>query len=483
MAIGDILEFGTLRWYNNDGTYYDVKQYPSYYRSFPNYSSFTFVNTNDISYKWKWIEAIVDGRKIFISKTIAFDFQTKVVTDSSKNININGSTYALRFLRVEDFRMLPDTVLSQIDFGLDHTEDGGNTRIFYVATSTILQNGKRVFIGRNNSGTLEEISKSEKEIIALSSQPFGAFGLGFLPILEEVKTPPIISGSDRDLGKKNSSFSISYSVKTADETDEVIITEKLNGNIIRTLKNPSQGYPLTFDITEDIFRSLNMHVTNTIEIVATNNEATSYRRYTFIKTNSGPVITLTSEENLGQLTSKPTIEYSVSDNEGDEVTITEFLNGNKIKAFTAVLGKKYSIELTDDFWIACNGKENTITIAAEDSNKTTTYKYVTFSRKVDKVQFTTKYPIETSTAASKIMVTPQWDITNATGKVEACNNGFDNSPTWEDITSMVTACRPYVFINSTKTANKWGIKIRITITKNEGYTGEVAIYGFGGAYE
>lgn len=483
MAIGDILEFGTLRWYNNDGTYYDVKQYPSYYRSFPNYSSFTFVNTNDVSYKWKWIEAIVDGRKIFISKTIAFDFQTKVVTDSSKNININGTTYALRFLRVEDFRMLPDTVLSQIDFGLDHTEDGGNTRIFYVATSTILQNGKRVFIGRNNSGTLEEISKSEKEIIALSSQPFGAFGLGFLPILEEVKTPPIISGSDRDLGKKNSSFSISYSVKTADETDEVIITEKLNGNIIRTLRNPSQGYPLTFDITEDIFRSLNMHVTNTIEIVATNNEATSYRRYTFIKTNSGPVITLTSEENLGQLTSKPTIEYSVSDNEGDEVTITEFLNGNIIKTFTAVLGQKYSIELTDDFWIACNGKENTITIAAEDSNKTTTYKYVTFSRKVDKVQFTTKEPIETSTSASKIMVTPQWDITNATGKVEACNNGFDNSPTWEDITSMVTACRPYVFINSTKTANKWGIKIRITITKNEGYTGEVAIYGFGGAYE
>ena len=483
MAVGDILEFGTLRWYNNDGTYYDVKQYPSYYRSFPNYSSFTFVNTNDISFKWRWIEAVVDGRKIFISKTIAFDFQTKVVTDISKNININGSTYALRFLRVEDFRMLPDTILSQIDFGLDHTEDGGNTRIFYVATSTILQNGKRVFIGRNNSGALKEISKSNDEIIDLSKHPFWEFNLGFLPILEEVKSPPVISGTDSDLGNKNSSFSVSYSVRTANETDEVIITEKLNGNIIRTLRNPSQGYPLTFDITEDIFRSLNMHVTNTIEIVATNNEATSYRRYTFIKTNSGPVITLTGEEDLGELTSKPTVEYSISDNEGDEVTITEFLNGNIIKTFTAVLGQKYSITLTDDFWIACNGKENTITISAEDSNKTTTYEYVTFSRKVDKIQFTTKYPIETSTAASKIMVTPQWDITNATGKVEACNNGFDNSPTWEDITSMVTACRPYVFINSTKTANKWGIKIRITITKNEGYTGEVAIYGFGGAYE
>ena len=99
------------------------------------------------------------------------------------------------------------------------------------------------------------------------------------------------------------------------------------------------------------------------------------------------------------------------------------------------------------------------------------------------MQFTTKEPIETSTSASKIMVTPQWNITNATGKVEVCNNGFDDSPTWEDMTSMVIAGRPYTFINSTKRSNKWGIKIRITITKNKGYTGEVAIYGFGGAYE
>ena len=51
------------------------------------------------------------------------------------------------------------------------------------------------------------------------------------------------------------------------------------------------------------------------------------------------------------------------------------------------------------------------------------------------------------------------------------------------MTTMAAHNRPYVFTNSTKTADKWGIKIRLTLTKNEGYTGEVAIYGFGGAYE
>ena len=51
------------------------------------------------------------------------------------------------------------------------------------------------------------------------------------------------------------------------------------------------------------------------------------------------------------------------------------------------------------------------------------------------------------------------------------------------MTTMAALNRPYVFTNSTKTADKWGIKIRLTLTKNEGYEGEVAIYGFGGAYE
>ena len=35
----------------------------------------------------------------------------------------------------------------------------------------------------------------------------------------------------------------------------------------------------------------------------------------------------------------------------------------------------------------------------------------------------------------------------------------------------------------TKTASKWGVNIRFTITKNEGFEGEVSISGFGGAYE
>ena len=71
--------------------------------------------------------------------------------------------------------------------------------------------------------------------------------------------------------------------------------------------------------------------------------------------------------------------------------------------------------------------------------------------------------------ATKVLVTPTWTIEGATAKVEACNNAFDDVPTWEDITAQVMINRVFMFQNKTKTAEKWGVDIRFTITKNEGY--------------
>ena len=90
---------------------------------------------------------------------------------------------------------------------------------------------------------------------------------------------------------------------------------------------------------------------------------------------------------------------------------------------------------------------------------------------------------EADVKLGKVLVTPTWKIEGAVAKVEACNNGFDAVPTWEDITAMVQINRVYNFTNKTKTASKWGVNIRFTITKNEGFEGEVSISGFGGAYE
>lgn len=122
-------------------------------------------------------------------------------------------------------------------------------------------------------------------------------------------------------------------------------------------------------------------------------------------------------------------------------------------------------------------------VEAVDGNFATSVRVWTFSKAEKVILFQLPAPEETDAAASKVLVTPTWKIEGAVAKVEACNNAFDDSPTWEDITAMVQINRVYNFTNKTKTAEKWGVDIRFTITKNEGFEGEVSISGFGGAYE
>ena len=164
-------------------------------------------------------------------------------------------------------------------------------------------------------------------------------------------------------------------------------------------------------------------------------------------------------------------------------TVTEKINGSAIRTFTVANGTSCTVEISEYFWLTCGSGANIVEIHVTDQQGGSSFVHVTFSRQVNKVQIETANAIQTDIAASKILLSPQWTTKNCTCKAEACNNGFDTSPTWEDITSMVNEGRPYSFTNKSKTSSKWGIKIRLTVTKNTGYTGEAAIYGFGGAYE
>lgn len=118
-----------------------------------------------------------------------------------------------------------------------------------------------------------------------------------------------------------------------------------------------------------------------------------------------------------------------------------------------------------------------------DGNFATSVRVFNFSKEETVISFQLAEAEETDEAATKILITPTWSIEGATAKVEACNNAFDDVPTWEDITAMVQINRVYNFTNKEKTGQKWGVNVRFTITKNPGYQGEVSISGFGGAYE
>ena len=467
MANGDIVKFGRWKLTRKDGSYvYDTYHDTFVTLDYQSYNKIELTYENNASYdQLEWIEYGINRQKIYISKNCGF----KYISYNEALSYCNGDTITINNIKYKFM------LLSREDWANTGTSIAGKTYLdnSLILTNTIVDGYVRpVFRSSNsfnNGGILFTTEKSS--------------GICYVPVLLRINAAPIISGEDTDLGNKTSSFSISYSVSDEDSGQELTVTEKLNGNIIRTLQNPTQNSTLTFTITDGLFSSLSMGTTNTIEIEVTDGSATTYRRYTFIKTNSAPLINYSGQLDLGQLTSKPSISYSVSDNEGDTITVTEKLNGEVIRQFTATSNTNYTITLTDEFWLTCGKNTNTIEISASDVNGGTSYKYITFTRQVNKVQITTKNAIETDVAATKIMVSPDWDKTGCTGKVEVCNNGFDASPTWEDMTTMAALNRPYVFTNKTKTAAKWGIKIRLTLTKNEGYEGEVAIYGFGGAFE
>ncbi|MPN01411.1 hypothetical protein SDC9_148620 [bioreactor metagenome] len=122
-------------------------------------------------------------------------------------------------------------------------------------------------------------------------------------------------------------------------------------------------------------------------------------------------------------------------------------------------------------------------VEAVDGNLGTSIRIFAFKKDEKNIIFELLEPFITDEKASKILVVPTWKVAGATFKVEACNNAYDDNPTWEDITAQIIINRVYNFINTSKTATKWGVNIRFNISKNEGYAGEVNISGFGGAFE
>ena len=87
------------------------------------------------------------------------------------------------------------------------------------------------------------------------------------------------------------------------------------------------------------------------------------------------------------------------------------------------------------------------------------------------LQFRLKTPIESSKRARYGQEIMTYTIpSGATFKAEACNNGFDENPTWEDVTEFVKKQKIFEFANKSKTASKWGYDIRVTVDRN-GATG------------
>lgn len=299
---------------------------------------------------------------------------------------------------------------------------------------------------------------------------------------DRVNSAPTISGTDTNLGDKNIGFTYNYTVNDADG-DAVTVVEMLNDETLRTINNAPKGEQLSVSITSEKLYALGLNTVNNLVITATDGQGgTTYRRLTFKRTNSAPAIS-GQDEDLGQQTGSFAEKYTVTDVEGDNVVVTEFVDDKQIRSYQATLGQEETIELSRENWLVLANGDHQLRVEAVDGNFATSVRVWNFSKKETVIAFQFAQPEETDARATKILITPTWHIEGSVAKVEACNNAFDASPAWEDITAQVAINRVYNFLNQSKTAEKWGVNVRFTIEKNEGYEGEVSISGFGGAYE
>ena len=191
-----------------------------------------------------------------------------------------------------------------------------------------------------------------------------------------------------------------------------------------------------------------------------------------------------ADSNLGNKTTSFTIDYTVNDADtGDTLTITEKVDTTTIRTINnAVRNQTYTLNLSS-VWSSLSIGSHAITITVTDGKGGTATRTYTFTKTDDRIKFTLKNPIETSISAKKIVVSGVLTVpTGATLSVKACNNGFDASPTWEDITTAFLNRQSYSFTNTAKTATKWGINIKFEILKGTA-TEQIIVDGFGFSFE
>ncbi|MGG3012309.1 Ig-like domain-containing protein [Brevibacillus parabrevis] len=205
--------------------------------------------------------------------------------------------------------------------------------------------------------------------------------------------------------------------------------------------------------------------------------------------NRPPVISGT-DKNLGTISAPPSQDFSVTDPEGNPFTIEYYLDDQRFNSFPGVSGQTYTVSLTNDQWIRTSLAQHKLKVRAIDNQGAYSDRIFTFTRTDDRINFTLNYAntdvrnfFTTDQRANRILVTLDAVIpSGATLLVEACNNAYDDTPTWEDITAQAQAGRGYIFTNTTSTSGQWGINIRIQILKGSA-TETVLLNGFGGAFD
>lgn len=191
-----------------------------------------------------------------------------------------------------------------------------------------------------------------------------------------------------------------------------------------------------------------------------------------VSTNTAPAINASST-NLGEKNAPFNFGYTVTDADGDTLTVTEKLDGKTTKTRTGVAsGTALTFEQTASaagFQKILNGN-HTITVEVSDGKETVSTS-ATFTKAVHAASVTLAEPlaVEGDITVAVLQVTGSIPD-DAKFKAEVTNNALDSSPVWQDATTEVKKGVNIVFENKTAT-NGAAFNFRVSVERGESGTG------------
>ena len=187
-----------------------------------------------------------------------------------------------------------------------------------------------------------------------------------------------------------------------------------------------------------------------------------------VSVNTAPTVS-TDGAALGEKNTAFAWKYTVTDADGDSLTVTEKLDGKTAKTRTGVAsGTALTFEQTASaagFQKILNGN-HTITVEVSDGKETTSAS-ATFTKTVTSasVTLTTPLAVEGDITVAVLQVTGSIPD-DAVFKAEVTNNDNDPSPVWQDATTEVKKGVNIVFENKTAT-NGAAFNFRVSVERGE----------------
>lgn len=187
---------------------------------------------------------------------------------------------------------------------------------------------------------------------------------------------------------------------------------------------------------------------------------------------------------LGEKNEPFTLAYTVTDGDGDPMTITEKVNGVALAVRENVAsGAELTVQCLSEkalFQQILNG-ENTLTLEANDG-KTTAEWTTTFTKNVTRATLSLARPLTADDTITVAAMTLEGSFpADMSLTVELTNNALDDAPVWENCTDIQSGkAKAFVHHNFTnKTATKGAaFNYKVTITRGvSGVGGNITMIG------